>query len=226
MSLKLLRTKFFTRLAALCLVLLSAQTFAAFIPVGVQVGVDKMLVSDTWGWTECYSGPGNASGISMSGILAGCNGDYLMMAAYKDGASDYAVLAAAMFDEVTFDTGVQSGNLSDTDFSHAANGSQWYFSDSWSWGFSELGSVVRLNSCDLGLSPSFEGNVGMCWHTSGGNLNSGWALNDGTFFQSLSSSYNRVLLVANASVPEPATFTILALGIAGLGLFKRRRKLR
>lgn len=197
---------------------------AGILPLGVQIGVDKTTVQNGWGWSECFSTAGNSSGASISGILSACDGDYLMLAAYESGRDDYSILAAAARVDVTFDTGVQGSNGTGIDTTHTANGAEWYFSGSWSWGFTDLGNVARLHSCDLALSPSFENNVGMCWHTGGGNLEIGWALNDGTF-DFLDSSYTRVVLSLDelTTVSEPGALGALALGLAGLGFARRRR---
>ena len=101
---------------------------ATYMPVGVQTNVSMAQVSN-WGWTQCYVDSGYNSQ-SLSSILSGCQGNYLMLADYTTGSSNYAVLSAAARSDVLFNTGVQSG--SGSDITHTAKGAEWYFSDSWS----------------------------------------------------------------------------------------------
>lgn len=210
-----------TRLLTLCLAALASASFASIVPVGVQVGVSQTQVQNNWGWTECYNGGGNANS-SIAGVLAGCQGSYLMMAGYVTGSANYSILAAAARADVIFNTGVQSGSGSDV--SHTANGVEWYFSDSWSWGFSALGNAVELNSCDIDLMAGYGNHTGMCWHTGGGKLNQGWAYNAGANFQSINSNFHRVLLVSNGptTVPEPESLALVGLGLLAMVAVRRK----
>jgi hypothetical protein len=45
---------------------------------------------------------------------------------------------------------------------HVANGVEWYFSISWSWGFARGGDSVTRNSCDTEIVNS---PFRLCWHT-------------------------------------------------------------
>ena len=102
---------------------------------------------------------------------------------------------------------------------HTAIRFEEHYHENWSWEFSELGNAVNLNSCDLGLVAN---NIGMCWHTGGGSLQSGWALNDRRSFR---GPGNSVLLAANATaVPEPGTLALFGLGLIAMGISRRKKK--
>ena len=71
---------------------------------------------------------------------------------------------------VLTDVGQQNGGL------HNHNGVDWYFNDSYSWGFVAEGTGVSRNSCDTRGDP---GNAfRMCWHTGGGRMNGGYRCGD------------------------------------------------
>jgi len=54
---------------------------------------------------------------------------------------------------------------------HNANGVDWYFNDSYSWGFAPEGLGVSRNSCDTANAGA---DQRMCWHTSGGRVSGGY----------------------------------------------------
>ncbi|MFT3735218.1 MAG: PEP-CTERM sorting domain-containing protein [Rhodocyclaceae bacterium] len=200
--------KLIKKLIVLAGLLLAGTAQATYLPVGVQTNVSFSTVSN-WGWTQCYSDNGGG-GVSLASVLGACSGNYLMLADFIPGQTNYTVLAAAARADVLFNTGMQSSYGSDV--THTANGAEWYFNDSWSWGFTELGAKVELNSCDVNLLPSNGNHKGSCWHTGGGQLNAGWAINNGTF----QATGTRVILMADSidgNVPEPGTLALAALGL-------------
>ncbi len=156
-------------------------------PVGPQTNVMALQVA-LGGWTVCYSELYNlAPGGSLATILAACNKANLMLACRPVGTNTYGVLAQAPRADVIFSTPV------DTTTTHVANGTEWYFNTSYSWGFAKAGDAVSKNSCDTGVAADAEQR--MCWHTSGGNLNQGWRCgsSEGLF----SGAWERVILHRN-----------------------------
>lgn len=204
--------RFIKALTVLTILLGSATASAGILPVGIQTNVDKDLVTDTWGWTECASFGGNEV-VSDSTLLSGCQSNFLAMAAYENGSSTYAIFAGANYADVTLDT---DGG------SHDSNGVQWYKNaDSFpgSWGFTEVGVDTERRNCDTELAPwdtSSPGeNMGMCWHNFNNSVTGGWAMNNGSQFEYLGSNWTRVLLSLDTiqTVPAPSGLLIFALGL-------------
>ena len=141
----------------------SGMCVAGYRPVGVQTNVP---VASLAGWTQCYTGTYAASNVSLAGtILTQCSGANLMMACRPVGSSTLTVLAWAPRADVIFNTG-DSNNVT-----HNANGVEWYYSNSYSWGFVNGGNTVNRFSCD---TANTNAATRLCWHTSGGTLNVGW----------------------------------------------------
>ena len=155
-----------TTYLTLAVLLIMANTALAqpYAPVGVQTDVPKSTVLNG-GWTECYSDLYENGGVSMSSILAQCESENLMLACSAVGGDEFVVLGQAPMDDVTFDTG-------NSNVTHQANNIEWYFSDSYSWGFAPLGESVSRNSCDT--APTAQ-EQRLCWHSNGGNMNGGWS---------------------------------------------------
>src|SRR3954447_782182 len=131
----------------------AAQAAPGYYPSGPQTNV-PMSVPTAAGWHVCYSAT-FAGSFTKAGIEAACTGDYLMFAGIR-GSSDYTVLAAAPRADVLLDVGP------DPAASHAANGSQWYYSSSGSWGFANGGDSVNRVPCD---AETANAQLRMCWQT-------------------------------------------------------------
>ena len=129
---------------------------------GVRTDVPE---ADLFGWQRCWRGEYNQSNPSIASILADCPGDRLLLACRQIGQANFLVAAMGDRADVTHDCGNNNACV------HEANGVGWYFSDSYSWGFVVAGEPVSRNSCDTNDSRA---ETRICWHTGGGNMNSGW----------------------------------------------------
>jgi hypothetical protein len=117
-------------------------------------------------WEECWSGLYGQGGVNVdNGILRDCDGERLLLTCRPNNANTYTVMAQALREDVTFDTGNEREAV------HPANGVNWYFSDTHSWGFVVEGEPVSRNSCD---TANTRPETRLCWHTGGGSINGGW----------------------------------------------------
>jgi hypothetical protein len=140
--------------------------------------------------------------------LSGCGGDRLLLAGRETGSSTLLVLAQTTVTDALFNTG--NGNVT-----HLADGTEWYYSPSFSWGFAPGGETVNRGQCDV-----TSGAGRMCIHTF--DYVGGWRIND---LQGLNVSVDYEKLVfTSSSVPEPATWTLTASAAALARLARRRRK--
>lgn len=202
----------------------TAPAAASVLPYGVQNNITAADISG-WGFTQCFSGNYYSGSDNIATALGGCQGGMLMMAAKQIGSNTFTVAAAGLRDDVLFDPGVSyANNSASRSATHNANGVEWYFSDSWSWGFAPGGSSVFRNSCDTGYGAD-TASQRLCWHTYGGNFDYGYSAG-GNSEGSGGGNYERFLFAADvpsADVPEPAMLGLFGLGAIGLGLSRRRR---
>ena len=140
----------------------ATPALAAYYPSGPQASVDKSQLD---GWELCFTDTYGNSTASLNSILTQCGGDPLMLAGGPTGSQTLTVLAAAPRADVIFDTGT-------SDVPHNANGSGWYFSPNFSWGFAKQGDPIQRDECDVLEDPNSD--LRLCWHTNSGFLGSGW----------------------------------------------------
>lgn len=202
---------------------------AAIIPTGI---VNDINVSDILndGWSYHYrENYGVTSEIaSVFGSLT--DTDWIYLAGIRN--SDDMVLAGAAITWGEFST------YTAVNTTHDFNGAAWYY-NGYSFGFTALGDAISQSSADV--SAYVNGNQGLSIHTNydsgshGSSFNiqnagvlptyfgSGWSagavrgLND-------SSDYDIAFFVMSdiPSVPAPATLILLAVGIAGLSLTRKK----
>jgi hypothetical protein len=198
-----------TFLAALCALGLAQSAAAAdpptYYPNGPQANVSKATVSGG-GWRVCWDESYTQTTTTVAAILAQCPGDFLMLAgAASVNATSYTVLAAAPRADVTTP-------LANTSTAHrVANGSGWYFSTTYSWGFFKAGDTVSRGSCDTasGANPTLR----LCWHTTSGRMNFGYRA--GTNFLNGNGVFRRMILVPGAEVSADTTAPVVTPAVTG-----------
>jgi hypothetical protein len=164
----------------------------AYYPSGPQLSVSESALA-AGGWKQCWTGNYNDSSSEIATVLAACPGDYLLLAGGPVASTVFDVVAAAPRTDVIFDTG--TGNTP-----HDANGSGWYYNDSYSWGFAPQGSPINRDSCDIIDSDDFpdggatDGDHRLCWHTGGGFIEAGWRSGRTDFLQDV-DTYRRAIYV-------------------------------
>jgi len=114
------------------------------------------------GWTQCWSGTYDQSGVPMADILTACSGSHLLLGCKPVGATSLTLAANAPRADALFDCGADQTCV------HAANGVGWYYSDAYSWGFAPEGLGVNRSSCDYNDGVLTGQELRMCWHTDSG----------------------------------------------------------
>ena len=206
-------TRYFAIILLLNGLSISANATPIYYPSGPQTNVPLATIIGG-GWTQCYAATMSVPiGDAAENVLNVCKGDVLMMAGRETGSDTFLVLAAAPRADTIFDTG-------QTNDTHPANGSNWWFSDFWSWGFTSINDDIFNMECDLTDSPT-----SMCLHTmaniGGYRINNLQALNNSTGFE-------KVFFVDAQSeqVPEPDSLAIVVAALFGLALWRRRNAKR
>jgi len=157
----------------------------AYEPVGPQVNTAISTVT-AGGWTQCFIEKYNGGTALATVLNTNCTKADLMLACRQTNSQTLTVLAWAPRGDVTFDTG--TGNTP-----HNAQGTGWYYSSSYSWGFAKQGDALARNSCDTNnTNPQSR----LCWHTGGNSLNGGWRCGSSTGLNG-STSWERIIYQKN-----------------------------
>lgn len=148
------------------------------------------------GWNECLSEKYSGTS-SIAEVLGNCDKERLIIACRQVGSTKLTLAALGNRTDVIYDTG------NDESGSHTAGGVQWYFSDSWSWGFAPVGATIIRNTCDGGDAidenwNEFSDPNRLCWHTSEGSFSGGWRCGKTTGNDTLNSNeWERVIYQAD-----------------------------
>jgi hypothetical protein len=125
---------------------------------------ENLPEADLDGWTLCHQDTFGAN-TPIANFLAACDGEYVMYGCRQVGAANLSLAAMGERAAVFTDTGDRNNNV------NTHNGVSFYFSQNTSIGFVPAGENPSRNSCDTGQG---QGQLRMCWHTSGNALNPGY----------------------------------------------------
>jgi hypothetical protein len=128
---------------------------------GIATNIDQ---AELTGWEVCYSDT-FADIYDLPDLLSDCDGEHLMLSCRPTGSTVLSVAAYTDFDDTLVPAGTGDvGNIS--------NGVEWYFDESYSWGFVEPGDGMSRDSCDTytGSRPDKR----LCFHTNTNRLVEGY----------------------------------------------------
>jgi hypothetical protein len=226
MSMFIYLKKPFACFAVLAALLAGSPAQAGVIPVGVHNDVSMHTVVNTWGWT-LISDSDYGGSLSIADLFAN-HGQYVMIAAMRQGSGVIDVLAADLYTTVTTHTA--------RDTTNASNGVGWYF-NAGAMGFVGAGDQLCQSAAD---TCGWTERDRMSWHTSLADgdwvqdygLAPTWVFNgyragDHTGIYT-GTDWRRVVFTLDDRqvVSEPASLLLLGLGLALLGYLQARRKPR
>lgn len=108
-------------------------------------------------WNQCHS---SAYAVALNGsyltfILNACNKTKLLLGCRPMNSTILTVAAVGLRSDVLYNCSTLSS------CTNVANGVGWYYSNNWSWGFTNGSDTVARSSCDsLTNTPTR-----LCWHT-------------------------------------------------------------
>ncbi len=208
---------------------LSALSFAASattIVSGIQTNVSEASFLSS-GWTE-VSAVSTAAQVhkDIAYAIAGIGQNDWIAVGVRDNNT-------GLFVDVAETTLASFQTYTGYNQTHADNGVSWYY-NAYSVGFTRLGNAIRQNEADINLS--YANNLGLSWHaTANGRFNAslspdsfygGWGANNGRFVSTWSDQYSRVFLTGASNsndLPEPTSIALLAAGLLGFGVSRRKK---
>jgi Stigma-specific protein, Stig1 len=149
---------------------------------------NNVAIASLQGWSQCFVTTYADTSTVVSDVETACSGSQLMMACRPTGSDTLQLAAYAGRDDVTFEEGTG-------DTTHNANGTEWYFDDSYSWGFAPGGSSVERNSCDVENINSGDGAQRLCWHTESHDFFFGFRC--GNDLLNGATDYEKIIFQAN-----------------------------
>jgi len=184
----------------------SAQLILYIDRYGISGIGQNVPASTLYGWMPCFRNRYGQSK-SITDIQAACIGADLLMACRPAGNANFTLVAHAPMADVFFDTGINTTTV------HNANGVDWYFNLSRSWGFAQAGTGVSKSTCDTASnSPGSR----MCWHTGGSSVTSGYRC--GTNFLNGNNAWERMAFARSKRISfETGTIADAEFIIAGAG---------
>ena len=127
---------------------------------GILTNLDPKLLD---GWKKCHESEYGSPDIPIEDVMMDCTGENIMLACKTKDDTNLRVAAYANKIDILVDD--TSNNLNEQ------NGTGFYFSNSQSIGFAEIGKTVRRNSCD---TDGRDEETRLCWHMRNRNLQGGW----------------------------------------------------
>lgn len=149
---------------------------------GIRTNVNQSDLMPAW--QECHSDLYNAMTPLSTILQSECTQAKLLLGCRQVGQKTLITAAEAPRADATFDVGNGAQAF------HLANGTAWYYSATWSWGYAVPGDGLSRNNCDIASGNFPERRL--CWHASSSSLQGGYRCGSNVGLNS-SAAYERVI---------------------------------